>query len=177
MGTKSVEKTFSNLILVAEISQIALVHSCCYGNTLLMCVACLLPFCTAYPLPGGSIPTPRISVVAGRDAVLPPLISPGALILQYFIDWQDATSSATLARIQVPRSEVPAKSERYSIDPDTFELTIHSVRFEDRGSYRGVIGVRDPEGQSFTYTQTQERGVTLEVFGKLVMFISLFCLL
>ena len=72
---------------------------------------------------------------------------------------------------------MPTESEKYSVDPKTFALIIHSVRFEDRGSYRGVVGVTDPEGQSFTYTQTQEREVTLEVFGKLVMFISLFCLL
>ena len=109
----------------------------------------------------------RVTAKAGRDAVLPPLISPGVLIQQYFIDWQDATSSVTLAYIQGPRSQRSIVTDRrYSINPDTFELTISSVRFEDRGSYLGVIGVMDPEGQLFMYERTRQNNVTLDVYGE-----------
>ena len=127
---------------------------------------------TAYPLPGGSIQSSRITAVAGRDAVLPPLISPGALIQQYFIDWQNATSAQTLARIQGPRDQLPSfeQSMRYSVNPETFDLTIQSVRFEDQGSYLGVIGVREPtsdgQGLSFTYDQTRTSEVMLVVHGE-----------
>ena len=121
----------------------------------------------AYPLPDERVESARITAVAGRDAVLTPLISPGALIQQYFIDWQDTTSSATLAHIQGPRSQQQVVSnERYSIDPQTFELTISSVRFKDRGSYLGLIGVIDPKGQQFTYEHTQQKSITLDVYGE-----------
>ena len=127
---------------------------------------------TAYPLPE-ALQMVTITAVAGRDAVLPPLISPGALILQYFIDWQNATSSVTLARIQGPRSQMTfVPNERYSVSPDTFALTINSVRFEDRGSYLGVIGAREPtsggQGQTFTQSQTLTESVTLEVICKFI---------
>ena len=127
----------------------------------------------AYPLPEVLPAMTKITTVAGRDAVLTPLISPGALVQQYFIDWQDATSSATLARIQGPRSQtIFMPNERYSVSPDTFALTIHSVRFEDRGSYLGVIGAREPtsggQGQTFTQVQTLTEAVMLEVICKFI---------
>ena len=101
--------------------------------------------------------------VAGRDALLPPLISPGALIQQYFID---AATSETFSRplqskVNCNRCEV---LNRYGYI--NFELTISSVRFVDRGSYLGVIGVMDPEGQLFTYERTQQNNVTLHVYGE-----------
>ena len=113
--------------------------------------------------------------VAGRDATLSSLIPPGALIQQYFIDWQNAATMATLVRIQGPRSQLSLieQNERYSVDPDTFDLTIQSVTFEDRGHYRGVIGVMEPTtgGQLFTYEQTQMKNITLEVYGEQVIII------
>ena len=115
------------------------------------------------------LPFKRITVLATEIAHLLPLEPPGALIQQYYIDWQDATNSVTLARIQGPRNQRPIEPfERYSTDPDSFALTINPVRFEDRGAYLGVIGVRDPTpgGLSFTYTQTQLRNITLEVYGE-----------
>ena len=109
-----------------------------------------------------------VTAIAGTNAELPPLISPGKLLQQYFIDWQDANSSQTIARIEGPRSTIPLfePNERYSVNPDSFVLMIDSVRFEDRGSYLGVIGVMDPAGMSFTYDQTRVRTVTLEVYGE-----------
>ena len=106
--------------------------------------------------------------MAGTDAVLPPLVPPGALIQQYFIDWYNATSPATLARIQGPRNQVPLfePHTRYSVDSNTLSLTIQSVKFEDRGSYLGVVGVMDPAGQPFTYKQTMIKNITLEVYGE-----------
>ena len=127
----------------------------------------------AYPLSSERVRPNRITAVAGMDAALSPLISPGALIQQYFIDWESAATMATLARIQGPRSQVFSieQSERYSVDPETFNLIIRSVTFEDSGHYRGVIGVMEPTtgGQLFTYDQTQVRNITLEVYGEQVI--------
>ena len=125
---------------------------------------------TAYPL-SRILPLKRITVLAAEIAHILPLEPPGALIQQYFIDWQDAATSVTLAHIQGPRNQRPIEPfERYSIDPDSFALTISPVRFEDRGAYLGVVGVRDPSpgGLSFTYTQTQLINITLEVYGELL---------
>ena len=91
----------------------------------------------------------------------------------------------TFAYIQGPRSQRSIVTDkRYSINPETFELTISSVRFEDRGSYLGVIGVMDPEGEFFTYEQTRQYNITLDVYGKHfcvavlnVTLSSVFCLL
>ena len=106
-----------------------------------------------------------ITTLDGADTVqLSPLVSPGVLIQQYFIDWRNSTSSVTLASIQGPRSQQTVEpNEKYSVDPDSFNLTIRSVRFEDRGPYMGVIGVMDPEGQLFTYERTRDVEITLEV--------------
>ena len=106
-----------------------------------------------------------ITTLDGADTVqLHPLVSPGVLIQQYFIDWRNATSSVTLTSIQGPRSQQTVEpNEKYSVDPDSFNLNIHSVRFDDRGPYMGVIGVMDPEGQLFTYERTRDVEITLEV--------------
>lgn len=109
-----------------------------------------------------------VRALDGANTVqLSPLESPGMLIQRYFIDWKNATSSVTLASIQGPRSQQSVEpNEKYSIDPDSFNLIIHSVRYEDRGSYRGVIGVMDPEGQLFTYERTRNVEIILEVNSK-----------
>ena len=103
----------------------------------------------------------------GSDAVLNPLVLPGSLLAQYYVDWLD-NSSQTIGRIQGPRrSLLPLDpNSRYSVNPETFALTIQSVSFDDRGIYFGVVGVADPAGQTFLYTQTQTLGVTLDVYGE-----------
>ena len=122
---------------------------------------------TAYPLPQSLSPPPRVTVLAGDTVSLPPLISPGALTQQYYIDWRNAETLETVARIEGPRSQqLIEPTERYSVDPDTFALIIDSVRFEDRGFYLGVIGVMDPAGSSFVYTQTEMQNIELEVYGE-----------
>ena len=109
-----------------------------------------------------------MTVVAGTNAYISPLISPGALLQQYFIDWLDTATSQTLVRIQGGRNQGLSfrPNERYSISPETFMFTIHSVRFEDRGNYTGVMGVMDPEGMPFIYTQTETEQISLEVNGE-----------
>ncbi len=99
----------------------------------------------------------------GSDAVLTPLIPPGRLLAQYSIDWLD-NSSQILSSIQGPRPSLPlGPNPKYSVNPDTFALTIRSVSSEDRGVYYGVLG----EGrQTVLYVQTQTLGVTLDVYGE-----------
>ena len=114
----------------------------------------------------------RITAVAGTDETLPPLVSPGALIQQYFIDWENAENSQTLTRIQGPRDQTslfkPQFDERFVVSPNTFNLTIRSVRFEDRGSYVGVVGIKvpSPGGRILVYEPTREKNITLEVIGE-----------
>lgn len=107
-----------------------------------------------------------VKAYAGDTAVLRPLEYPGSLIQQYFIDWRRNGSLETIASIQGPRSgsTVPS-SDMYTVDPDNFELIIPSVSRDDQGLYFGVLGVRDPGGSSFFYTETESRGILLEVFG------------
>ena len=111
-----------------------------------------------------------VPVQEGTDAILPPLISPGALLELYFIDWQMERNGTleTLAQIQGPRIQSPVTTmdQRYSVNPETFALMIQSVTFEDRGIYFGVLGVRDPEGMEFVYEELRLSGVTLDVYGK-----------
>ena len=109
-----------------------------------------------------------MTVTAGSDVYISPLISPGALLQQYFIDWLDRATSQTLVRIQGRRNQNLSfrPNERYSIDPETFMFTIHSVRYEDQGNYTGVVGVMDPEGMPFIYPQTETRHISLEVNGE-----------
>ena len=133
----------------------------------------------AYPLSEGI--NPRIVVVQeGTDAILPPLISPGALRDElYFIDWQMGRNGTleTLAQIQGPRIQSPVTTmdQRYSVNPETFVLMIQSVTFEDRGIYFGVLGVRDPQGMEFFYEELRSSGVTLDVYGKQANNVLLMC--
>ncbi len=124
---------------------------------------------TAYPqqlvLP---IPT-TVMIKKGEEAVLEPLVSPGMLLGQYFIDWMNGSNTEALATIQGPRLSptlLRSVDSRYSVDPNTFALTIRQVSFSDRGLYLGVVGVADPKGQLFFYTQTQSMGINLEVYGE-----------
>ncbi len=111
----------------------------------------------------------------GSDVLLTPLIPPGRLLAQYYIDWLD-NSSQILGSIQGPRPPLPlGPNPKYSVNPDTFALTIRSVSSEDRGVYYGVLSVvkqtvNTINGQishrAYTYTQTQTLGVTLDVYGE-----------
>ena len=97
----------------------------------------------AYPLNGEEITPVTVMVQQGTDAILPPLISPGALKELYFVDWRRNSTSETLVRIEVPRNEPGMTNGRYSVDQDSFALTIQSVQFEDRGLYFGVYKVAE----------------------------------
>ena len=131
---------------------------------------------TAFPVFSPQLESATKTVQIDGDAVLTPLIPPGSLLAQYYIDWLTNNSSQTVGRIQGPRSFLPMDSNpKYSVNRDTFALTIRSVSFDDRGLYYGVVGVRDPAGQLNLYTQTQTLGVTLDVYGErsLDFFITL----
>ncbi len=127
----------------------------------------------AYPDPTSIVipPAEPEKVVAGNTATLNPLVCPGKLIQQYFIDWKRNGTSETIAKIQGPRPNpsIFNPDPRYSVDRDIFSLTIQSVSFQDRGVYLGVVGVADPEGQEMEDTRTARQGVTLEVYGKKIM--------
>ncbi len=122
---------------------------------------------TAFPSFSPQLESVTERVAIGSDAVLIPLIPPGRLLAQYYIDWLKNSSSQILGSIQGPRPSSPlGPNPKYSVNPDTFALTIPSVSFDDRGVYFGVVGVVDPAGQLNLYTQTQTLGVTLDVYGE-----------
>ncbi len=88
------------------------------------------------------------------------------LLQRYYIDWRK--NSVAFASIQGPR---PIQfsinfDSRYSINPETFELTIESVLFSDRGLYLGVVGVVEEMGLKIEDNRTANQGLTLEVNGK-----------
>ncbi len=122
----------------------------------------------AYPVSSSAVVSSTVTVQKGHDAVLHPLIPPGMLLAQYFIDWINSSSADIIATIQGPRaiSTVFNPDSRYFVDPNTFALTIRGVSFSDRGLYSGVLGVADPAGRELTYMQTQSLKVDLDVYGK-----------
>ncbi len=111
-------------------------------------------------------PPDPVRVIAGRGAVIQPLTTPGMLVQRYYIDWK--RSGNVVAAIQGPRTSptVFNPDPRYSVDPDTFSLTIQSVAFEDRGAYIGIVGVVEPEGAVLEDTATASQNISLEVSGK-----------
>ena len=103
-------------------------------------------------------------------AVVDPIIGPGALLSQYSIEWKklNDSNSVTVARIAGPRSINPINDPdmKYSVDPSSFVLTINSVSYEDRGTYRGVLFVTDPEGRLFDYDRDLIPTTTTDVYGE-----------
>ena len=112
----------------------------------------------------------RVSAQVGMTAILDPIIGPGALLSRYSIDWKqiNGSNSVTVARIAGPRSINPVNDPdmKYSVHPSSFALMINSVSYADRGSYRGVLYVTDPEGEQYVYDQDLIPTTTLDVYGE-----------
>lgn len=99
-------------------------------------------------------------------------ITPGRLLRQYFVRWQNGSSGATYRDIPpiglpTPPTATPP-DPRYSIDPVTFSLTITDVQLSDSdSSYRCVLGVVDPRSNRvFTYERTENTDLQLIVFSE-----------
>ena len=140
------------------------------------CTICPFFFAVAYPTRNQTleqIGSVTVRFQAGTTAVLDPFVPPGIWHSYYYIDWVDASTGRTVSRVAGPRSIAASQltlDERYSVDSNNFSFLIESVSRSDAGSYRGVLGLRDPEGANEVYVQTRELNITLFVYGELIVF-------
>lgn len=102
-------------------------------------------------------------------------IPPGKLINQYSVEWIDATNNTNKFYVLHPpyqQRRTERKSERYDLDPNTFQLMIRDVQLSDGiNPYLCILHVTDimsgdETPNTYTYGQTTTAKQFLSVFGK-----------
>ena len=110
----------------------------------------------------------------GTTAVLDCSLSPGRLVRQYFVTWQNGSNGREYAGIQRPRltqfqPTQTSSVSRYSVQPSTLALVISNVDLSDSDTtYRCVVGVEDPEDDStaMIFDDTTTTDINLIVYSK-----------
>ena len=104
----------------------------------------------------------------GTTALLDCAITPGSLVEQYFVTWENGTSGLFYNQIP-PISSTTATpfNPRYFIEPTNFSLLISNVQLSDSDStYRCFVGVQDPlfGNRISFYTNTENTNLRLVVY-------------
>ena len=127
---------------------------------------CIIIINTAFPDSMFVEAPDTIYAKVGESVQLDCPISPGALLQQYYVSWDESGTGIYHTRAYQPSPVVI--DNRYDLNRSTLSLIINDVRLEDASDmYHCVIRVVAPETtMEYSYNNLRTVPISLVVYGK-----------